>query len=170
MEMKLKHEDSTPSSEQLEAKQDEIEMLQDMLVKEKANLSEALRECATFKEELKIAQETTQKAIEEKKNFAEKHKTIIHKVEELQDKLRDKELIVDEYDAKMNQMRDEIKILKEGNDMFQSKVDNIYKNNILIPKKDDGSKKQNTEEKKDQEENVFITNMQEEVRKLHFQL
>jgi len=59
MEMKLKHEDSTPSSEQLEAKQDEIEMLQDMLVKEKANLSEALRECATFKEELKIAQETT---------------------------------------------------------------------------------------------------------------
>jgi len=38
-------------------------------------------------------------------------------------------------------MRDEIKILKEGNDMFQSKVDNIYKNNILIPKKDDGSKK-----------------------------
>tara|TARA_B110000305_G_C18771155_1_gene329661 strand:+ start:128 stop:274 length:147 start_codon:yes stop_codon:yes gene_type:complete len=43
-------------------------------------------------------------------------------------------LQLEEYTAKSNLLKDENKILKEAQEMFQRKFDHIYENNILIAK------------------------------------
>ena len=61
-----------------------------------------------------------------------------------------------------------MKIKDEANMMLQKKIDQIYNNNILIPKEGKDSEAQ---EKDDQiQNNEFMNNIQEEVRKLHYQL
>lgn len=52
--------------------------------------------------------------------------------------------------------------------MLQKKLEHIYNNNILIPKegKDDEEIERQDKNQKDQ----FVDNIQEEVRKLHYQL
>jgi len=53
---------------------------------------------------------------------------------------------------------------------MQRKIDHIYDNNILIAR-EGGSKAANDNDKNELNENtVFMTNIQEEVRKLHVQL
>tara|TARA_B110000503_G_C6773245_1_gene260229 strand:+ start:192 stop:434 length:243 start_codon:yes stop_codon:yes gene_type:complete len=53
---------------------------------------------------------------------------------------------------------------------MQRKIDHIYDNNILIAK-EGGSKVGNNDEKNElNDQTAFMTNMQEEVRKLHVQL
>lgn len=72
----------------------------------------------------------------------------------------------------MHLMQDENKILKEGQVVFQRKFEDIYENHILIAKHD-GMNSANTnqhEEDDQKQEFKIMNNMQDEVRKLHFQL
>lgn len=52
--------------------------------------------------------------------------------------------------------------------MLQKKIDQIYSHNIIIPK----DTKDNDDQERDDFKNksVFVDNIQEEVRKLHYQL
>ena len=52
----------------------------------------------------------------------------------MKDQIQDKDLQLEEYTAKSNLLKDENKILKEAQEMFQRKFDHIYENNILIAK------------------------------------
>ena len=59
--------------------------------------------------------------------------------------------------------------MTEGKDAVQRKIDNIYDNHILIAKEGGGA--MNSQGKQDMDEqNIFMSNIQEEVRKLHLQL
>ena len=48
--------------------------------------------------------------------------------------MTDKDLKIEEQEAKLNLYKDEMKIMRESNELFQRKIDNIYTNNILIAK------------------------------------
>ena len=61
-----------------------------------------------------------------------------------------------------------MKIQKEANDMLQKKIDQIYAHNIIIPK--DSKDKEDEEQDELRGEKEFVNNIQEEVRKLHYQL
>ena len=61
-----------------------------------------------------------------------------------------------------------MKIQKEANDMLQKKIDQIYNSNILIPKEGKDNEAQERDEQNQKQE--FMNNIQEEVRKLHYQL
>ena len=61
-----------------------------------------------------------------------------------------------------------MKIHKEANDMLQKKIDQLYNNNILIPKEGKDSEAQEKDDQNQKQE--FMNNIQEEVRKLHYQL
>lgn len=53
---------------------------------------------------------------------------------------------------------------------MQRKIEHIYDNNILIPKEDGGNKLNEADKIEQNEENLKFNNIQEEIRKLHFQL
>lgn len=61
-----------------------------------------------------------------------------------------------------------MKIQKEANDMLQKKIDQIYSHNIIIPKDSKDNDDQEQDDFKSKSE--FVENIQEEVRKLHYQL
>ena len=69
----------------------------------------------------------------------------------------------------MNLLKGENRIINETKEMLQKKIDHIYENNILINK--EGKSSSNKEEElQNKEQSAFMNNVQEEVRKLHFQL
>lgn len=73
----------------------------------------------------------------------------------------------------MNLLKDEQELMKKGTDMMQRKIDNIYENNILIPKESNGNPNSRTnveEGNEHREQSAFMNNMQEEVRRLHYKL
>ena len=61
-----------------------------------------------------------------------------------------------------------MKIQKEANDMLQKKIDQIYSHNIIIPK--EGKDNEDMEKDEFKSKSEFVDNIQEEVRKLHYQL
>ena len=64
-----------------------------------------------------------------------------------------------------------MKIMRESNELFQRKIDNIYTNNILIAKEGlQGTNKVEESKEDDRDKNKFMKTVQEEVRRLHFQL
>ena len=67
----------------------------------------------------------------------------ILKSQQMRDELEDKQILIDELESKQNLVKDQMKIQKEGNDMLQKKIDQLYNNNILIPKegKDDSKER-----------------------------
>jgi hypothetical protein len=71
--------------------------------------------------------------------------------------------------AKMNLLKGENRIINETKEMLQKKIDHIYENNILINKEGKSSSNKE-EEEQNKEQSAFMNNIQEEVRKLHFQL
>lgn len=77
--------DVTVDLELLQEKQDEIERLTDLLEKQKVELADALKNIADIKEDLKIAQERTLNAINEREKFADKNRENIHKIQNLKD-------------------------------------------------------------------------------------
>jgi hypothetical protein len=52
--------------------------------------------------------------------------------------------------------------------MLQKKIDQIYSHNIIIPK--DGKDNEDMEKDEFKSKSEFVDNIQEEVRKLHYQL
>ena len=52
--------------------------------------------------------------------------------------------------------------------MLQTKIDQIYSHNIIIPK--DSKDKEDEEQDEFKSKSEFVDNIQEEVRKLHYQL
>ena len=87
-----------------------------------------------------IAEERTENAIAEKERIADKNREYIHKMQNMKDDIQDKELLIQEIEAKQNLLLDEKKIMMETKDMLQKKIDDIYDNNILIAR--DGDKPQ----------------------------
>ena len=85
----------------------------------------------------------------------------------MKDDLKDKELQIEEYMAKMNLLKGENRIINESKDMLQKKIDHIYESNILINKEGKSSSNKE-EEEQNKEQSTFMNNIQEEVRKLHF--
>lgn len=69
----------------------------------------------------------------------------------------------------MNLLKGENRIINETKEMLQKKIDHIYENNILINKEGKSSSNKE-EEEQNKEQSAFMNNVQEEVRKLHFQL
>lgn len=124
---------------------------------------------ADLNEAVRIAEERTENAIKDRDNFADKNREYIHLMQQLKDTIADKDLQITEFEDKMGLLKDENKILFEGKEFLQSKLDHIYEHNILIQK--DGDKPMNQDlEEKNKQQHTYMNNVQEEIRKLHFQL
>lgn len=108
-------------------------------------------------------------AIAERERFSEKNRELIDKISTMRDELKDKDLQIEEYMAKMDLLKGTNRIMTEQKDMLQKKIDHIYENNILI-NKEGKSTSNKEEEEQNKEQSAFMNNVQEEVRKLHFQL
>ena len=175
MEEDEKTEDTMETSssmipiEQYQEKTDEIERLQDLLEKEKEALSNLQKKVADLHEAVKIAEQRTENAIAEREKFGDKNREMIHKISSMKDELKDKDLQIEEYMAKMNLLKGENRIINESKDMLKKKIDHILENNILINKEGKSSSNKE-EEEQNKEQNAFMNNIKEEVRKLHFQL
>ena len=76
----------------------------------------------------------------------------------MKDGLKDKELQIEEYMAKMNLLKGENRILTESKDMLQKKIDHIYENNILI-NKEGKSASNKEEEEQSKEQSTFMNNI-----------
>ena len=174
MEEEEKLDESTQDStmipiELLQEKTDEIERLQDMLDKDKESMEKLQKQVSDLHEAVKIAEQRTENAIAEREKFSDKNREMIHKISSMKDDLKDKELNIEEYMAKMNLLKGENRIVSESKEMLQKKIDHIYENNILI-NKEGKSTSNKEEEEQNKEQSTFMNNIQEEVRKLHFQL
>lgn len=154
--------------EELQIKQEEIERLTELLAKEKEKLNQTQKQVADLNESVKLAEERTMQAIEEREKYNERAKEAVMKANVLREECEDKQILIDELESKQNLVKDQMKIQKEASDMLQKKIDQIYKHNILIPKE---GKDNEAQERDDQnQKNEFMNNIQEEVRKLHYQL
>ena len=134
-------------AEELQVKQEEIERLTDLLAKEKEKLLYAQKQVADLNESVKLAEERTNQAIEEREKYNERSKEAHLKVQALREECEDKQILIDELESKQNLVKDQMKIHKEANDMLQKKIDQLYNNNILIPKE---GKDSDAQEKDDQ--------------------
>ena len=136
-------------AEELQVKQEEIERLTDLLAKEKEKLLYAQKQVADLNESVKLAEERTNQAIEEREKYNERSKEAHLKVQALREECEDKQILIDELESKQTLVKDQMKIHKEANDMLQKKIDQLYNNNILIPKE---GKDSDAQEKDDQNE------------------
>ena len=72
----------------------------------------------------------------------------------MKDNLQDKDLKIEEVEAKMNLLQQENHIAKESKEVMQRKIDHLYDNNILIAR-EGGSQTTNKED----ENQIFMTNI-----------
>jgi len=88
----------------------------------------------------------------------------------MKEDMKDRDLQIEEYAAKMACLTDENKIMREGTEVMQRKIDHIYEHHILIPKEGGGQSQRDDIhcESEHREQAAFMKNIQEEVRKLHF--
>ena len=154
--------------EEPQVKQEEIERLTELLNKEKEKLIFTQKQVADLNESVQLAEERTLQAMEEREKYNERSKEAILKSQQLREECEDKQILIDELESKQNLVRDQMKIQKEANDMLQKKIDQIYNHNILIPKEGKDNEAQERDDKNQKQE--FMNNIQEEVRKLHYQL
>jgi len=45
-------------------------------------------------------------------------------------------MLIEEHKAKLELVESEMKLYRDSNELIQTKIQNIYTNNILIPKKE----------------------------------
>ena len=109
------------------------------------------KQISDLNEDIKIADERTHHAIEEREKYSEKNKESIIKIQQLKDLLQDKDIIIEEYEHKLNLTKDQMKIQKVETERMQKKIDQIYDRNILIPKQEKDGEQQH--EKEDQNDN-----------------
>lgn len=147
---------------------DKIEQLLDELDQERTKLKDMKKQMADLNEAVMIAEERTENAIAEKERIADKNREYIHKMQNMKDDIQDKELLIQEIEAKQNLLLDEKKIMMETKDMLQKKIDDIYDNNILIAR--DGDKPHQKVDDDSRKESKQMENIHEEIRKLHFQV
>lgn len=67
-------------------------------------------------------------------------------------------------------LNDDNMIMKKNEEIMQMKLKNIRENNILIPKEKDKAGSNVHQQEEDQSQQEMINHIQEEVRKLHYQL
>ena len=89
-------------------------------------------------------------AIAEKEKFQEKNREYIHKIQSLNDQAADKDLELEEKGAKLEEYTNLIEVLKQQQESTQKKFDEMYENNIFIPKNNNKGKdiNLNSEEEK----------------------
>lgn len=104
--------------EELQVKQEEIEMLTEQLAKEKLKLNQLNKEVADLNESVKYEQERTAQAILEKEKFNDRAKEAVLKAQQLKEECEDKQIQIDELQSKQNLVKDQMKIQKEANDML----------------------------------------------------
>lgn len=133
---------------------------------ERDNLRNVKKQLADLNEAVVIAEERTENAITEKERILDKNKDYIHKMQSMKDDIQEKELLIQEYDAKQKLLADEKKLMIETKDRLQQKLDDYNENYIIIPRSSDkpGIKIEEDQESKN------MDNIHEEIRKLHFQI
>ena len=99
-------------------KTDEIERLRDILEKEQEKLVAEQKKLSDLHEAVKIAEQRTENAIAEREKFGDKNREMIHKISSMKDDMKDKELQIEEYMAKMNLIKGENRILNETKEML----------------------------------------------------
>jgi hypothetical protein len=96
-----------------------------------------LKEIADLREALAISDERTNNAIQDREKFQNKNREFLHRMETMNDEIEDKKLLVQEQEAKINLLKDENTILKEGQENMNKRLEDIYENHILIAKHSD---------------------------------
>ena len=81
-------------------------------------MAEARKQFSEISEELKYAEEMKQNAIDEREKFVERIGQLNTKIGKLSDEVKDKDITLEEYEAKMRLSNDELKIMKEANEVF----------------------------------------------------
>eukprot|EP00347_Sterkiella_histriomuscorum_P007099 403350261 len=155
--------------QQLQDKQDQIEILESTLQKEREKLHQFEIQVADINEEYTIQVGKYNQILHEKDVLAQKNKDYIYKMQQLNDTLQDKDEKIDQLSSKVEIMSSENTQIKESYDKLMAKLQFIQENHILIPK--DG-KRQAMEEspKVSASDEDYLNNLQDEVRKLHFQV
>lgn len=96
--------------EELQVKQEEIERLTELLNKEKEKLIFTQKQVADLNESVKLAEERTMQAIEEREKYNERSKEAILKSQQLREECEDKQILIDELESKQNLVKDQMKI------------------------------------------------------------
>ena len=108
----------------------------------------------------------------EKESLNQKLRDNLWKTQNLNDKIQDKDEKIEQMNSKMEILNEENSNVKESYEKLLSKLTYIQENNILIPK--DGAKRGGNMKGDEQQKMVgdedYLSNLQEEVRKLHYQL
>lgn len=73
-------------------------------------------------------------AVNDKEKFQEKNREYIHKIQSMNDQSADKDLELEEKAAKLEEYLNLIEVLKQQQENTQKKFDEMYENNIFIPK------------------------------------
>lgn len=89
-------------------------------------------------------------------------------MQQLNEKLQDRDEKIDEQNSKIEILTGESKQIKESYDKLLAKLTNIQDNHIIIPKE---SNYYGTDDRLiSTSDEQYLNNLQDEVRKLHFQL
>jgi len=89
-----------------------------MLDKDKESMEKLQKQVSDLHEAVKIAEQRTENAIAEREKFSDKNREMIHKISSMKDDLKDKELNIEEYMAKMNLLKGENRIVSESKEML----------------------------------------------------
>lgn len=159
-------EEETPGmtlldQELLQEKQDQIDTLHAQLEKERERLHQCEIQVANLREELDIQIAKGAGLINERDGYQAKLKESINKMSQFRDIIADKDDKVEQLSSKIEILVGENQQLKEANEKLLQKISFIQDNHILIPTKEGHRVAQ---EKSDD------SKLQDEVRRLHFQL
>mmetsp|Transcript_28516 Transcript_28516/g.27488 ORF Transcript_28516/g.27488 Transcript_28516/m.27488 type:complete len:172 (+) Transcript_28516:1102-1617(+) len=130
------------------------------------------KQYADLHEEFQIMSAKLTQVTSEKESLNQKLRDNLWKTQNLNDKIQDKDEKIEQMNSKMEILNEENSNVKESYEKLLSKLTYIQENNILIPK--DGAKRGGNMKGDDQQKMVgdedYLSNLQEEVRKLHYQL
>jgi len=71
------------------------------------------KEFADLKEAYKLAEDRMENAVSEKEKFQEKNREYIHKIQNMNDQVADKDLELEEKNAKLDEYTNLIEVLKQ---------------------------------------------------------
>ena len=103
----------------------------------------------------------------------QKIRTYTDKVQSLQEDVEDKDVKIDQLTGKVEIMQNNNNFIKKSYDSLQTKLKKLQTENIIIPKEKKGEgeeKKVEDDENPKNQVDDLQQNLQEEIRKLHFNL
>ena len=131
---KFHQSDNIDVREAVAKKQDEIDRLSNILEKESMQLGDSQKALADLKEENEVLKEQLQKAKDDLSSSKLEITDLRSQIDKMKDTIDDKQMTLEQQSHKIRVFGEQNKVLMETQESNVQKLNDLYNNNILLPK------------------------------------